>query len=70
MNWYKKAEDMTEQSDNNFDAWFQGSQVIDTEGNPLKVYHGTNINFDKFDLYFAAQGIIWFSSNKNTILSG
>jgi len=64
MNWYKIA-------DNNIiDPWFQGSKVIDQEGNPLKVYHGTNINFDKFNLDFAAQGIIWFSSNKDAILSG
>lgn len=64
MNWYIKAENTI------IDSWFQGSKVIDSEGNPLKVYHGTNINFDKFDLDFVAQGIIWFSSNENSILSG
>jgi hypothetical protein len=26
----------------NFQRWFRGSQVVDTEGQPLVVYHGTN----------------------------
>ncbi len=29
--------------------WFEGSQVIDQNGNPLKVFHGSNETFDKFD---------------------
>jgi hypothetical protein len=29
-------------------AWFAGSQVVDDEGNPLLVYHGTFAKFAKF----------------------
>jgi hypothetical protein len=71
MNWYKKSQ--TEE-DNIFNeelmSWFQGSRAVDQEGNPLKVYHGTNAHFNQFDLDYCAMGIIWFSSNKDTILSG
>lgn len=34
-----------------FRAWFKDSKVVDREGNPLIVYHGTpNQMFDRFDL--------------------
>lgn len=32
-----------------FWAWFSGSKVVDKDGNPLMVYHGTNNKFDEFD---------------------
>lgn len=31
-----------------FANWFQQSQVIDKDGKPLVVYHGTNADFDEF----------------------
>lgn len=33
----------------NFWRWFGDSKVVDADGNPLVVYHGTNQNFDNFD---------------------
>ena len=36
---------------------------------PLTVYHGTDSEFKEFDLNKSTQGIIWFTSNKNKILS-
>lgn len=33
-----------------FKSWFGDSKVVDSNGNPLIVYHGTSSNFDKFDL--------------------
>jgi hypothetical protein len=30
--------------------WFSGSKVVDDQGNPLPVYHGTNQPIDKFDV--------------------
>ena len=33
-----------------FKAWFAGSKVVDAQGNPQRVYHGTTQTFDKFDL--------------------
>lgn len=32
-----------------FQEWFAGSKVVDGNGVPLRVYHGTQENFDKFD---------------------
>ena len=32
----------------NFKAWFGGSKVVDDQGNPLVVYHGTAKEFDTF----------------------
>ncbi len=34
----------------NFDRWFEGSKVVDENGNPLKLYHGTEADFDAFDM--------------------
>jgi hypothetical protein len=71
MNWYKKAQI---EEDNIFDdefmSWFQGSKVVDSEGNPLKVYHGTRANFNQFDLDYCAMGVVWFSSDEGKILAG
>jgi hypothetical protein len=39
-----------EQAADNFARWFEGSQVVDENGQPLKLYHGTRANFDTFDL--------------------
>jgi hypothetical protein len=33
----------------NFANWFQQSQAVDEQGNPLKLYHGTKADFDRFD---------------------
>lgn len=32
----------------NFRKWFEGSKVVDTEGNPLRVFHGTGEDFNVF----------------------
>lgn len=32
-----------------FKTWFVGSKVVDANGNPLVVYHGTEADFDAFD---------------------
>jgi hypothetical protein len=32
-----------------FKAWFGNSKVVDADGRPLIVYHGTNRSFDQFD---------------------
>lgn len=33
----------------NFWKWFGDSKVVDEQGRPLVMYHGTNSNFEKFD---------------------
>tara|TARA_R110000782_G_scaffold65140_1_gene132662 strand:- start:2667 stop:3113 length:447 start_codon:yes stop_codon:yes gene_type:complete len=54
----------------NFYSWFNGSQVIDDSGNPLVCYHGTSKRFSTFNRKHSAQGVFWFSSDKNKILGG
>lgn len=54
----------------NFYRWFNGSQVIDDTGNPLICYHGSNKNIQTFNTKRSAQGVFWFTSDKNKILSG
>ena len=41
----KKADTNTKE----FKNWFRNSKVVDEEGNPLRVYHGTPNNFSTFD---------------------
>lgn len=39
----------TEEEVRNFWAWFGDSKAVDADGKPLVVYHGTKIDFSKFD---------------------
>jgi len=34
----------------NFEKWFNGSKVVDKNGNPLVVYHGSTSKFNAFDV--------------------
>ena len=34
------------------------------------VYHGTGIRFRKFNLKYSTQGIVWFTSDKQSIING
>lgn len=42
-----------------FQAWFGNSEVVDKQGNPLVVYHGTQGNFDEFKNEY---GLIFFTT--------
>lgn len=61
-----------------FKNWFgdwennpnQSSKVVDKDGKPLVVYHGTNKEFTDFDRQYSAQGVHWFSSDKDKIQRG
>lgn len=37
-----------EQSAENFNRWFEGSQIVDEKGQPRRYYHGSLRKFDKF----------------------
>ena len=37
-----------QQRQQNFDQWFSGSKIVDAEGKPLRVFHGTQQGFDQF----------------------
>ena len=39
-----------EQKAANFAKFFEGSKVVDENGQPLKLYHGTDADFDAFDM--------------------
>lgn len=54
----------------NFKQWFGDSKVVNTDGSPVIVHHGTGTKFKKFNLKKATQGIIWFTSNKSSIEAG
>lgn len=50
----------TKVTDNpNFKRWFGDSKVVDSNGEPLVVYHGTNQDFDTF------KGMVWGSVGKD-----
>lgn len=44
---FQQAEDQTQTPE--FKRWFGDSKVVDAEGRPLVVYHGTRGDFDTFD---------------------
>lgn len=37
----------------NFKAWFGNSKIVDEDGNPKEVYHGTTHDFDQFTTQYA-----------------
>lgn len=43
----------------NFQRWFGDSKVVNDQGEPLIVYHGTNQDFDTF------KGMVWASAGKD-----
>lgn len=53
----------------NFWRWFGDSKVVDAEGRPLVVYHGTNANFEKFEptepnFYAVTEGTYFFTDSE------
>jgi hypothetical protein len=54
----------------NFNRWFDGSKVVDEAGKPLICYHGSSKNITTFNTKRSAQGVFWFTTDKNKILSG
>jgi len=39
-------------AENTFDKWFDGSVLVDEDGKPIKMYHGTSKKFDSFSKDF------------------
>ena len=60
----------SEEGIRNFWRWFGDSKVVDEQGRPLVVYHGTGSKFTKINMKKGAQGLFWFASDKDSILSG
>lgn len=53
-----------------FKTWFGDSKVVDENGEPLVVYHGTRKPFTEFKRDYSAQGVFWFSDSKEDVRSG
>jgi hypothetical protein len=53
-----------------FKTWFADSKVVDAEGKPQVVYHGTDKPFTKVNMKKGAQGVFWVTSNKQAIEDG
>ena len=46
------------------------SKVVDENGEPLVVYHGTDKSFSTINMKKGAQNLFWFTSDKSSIESG
>lgn len=51
---YAQARDVTETPE--FKAWFGDSKVVDEDGKPLVVYHGSGVSIDAFSFAFTGKG--------------
>ena len=53
-----------------FKAWFAGSKVVDENGKPLVVYHGTAEDFSVFDKTKTQTPLFWFTADKSSLQDG
>lgn len=53
-----------------FKKWFGASKVVDIDGKPLQLYHGTAKAFNKVNMKRGAQGLFWMTSDKAAIEAG
>lgn len=60
----------TDEALRNFWEWFGSSKVVDDQGRPRVVYHGTDKAFNKINMRKGAQGLFWFTSDKAAIEAG
>ena len=54
----------------NFFKWFDGSKIVNKDGSPMTVHHGTGKKFSSFNIKKSTMSIIWFSSNRKSIETG
>jgi hypothetical protein len=60
---FSRKDRPTDQTDTPaFKAWFGDSKVVDAEGKPLVVYHGTTADVESFDLSFSGSDGVGYSS--------
>jgi hypothetical protein len=65
---YNQTQDQTKTPA--FKKWFGDSKVVDENGEPLVVYHGTDKEFKKFDKKKTIGGQFWFTNKKDLIEKG
>lgn len=54
----------------NFWKWFGKSKVVDENGNPLVVYHGTRSQFAEFDKKYAKNGFFFTTEKRKNSVAG
>ena len=69
MKWIKTFETKFTESDK-FKQWFKDSKMVNPDGTPKVVYHGTNAEFRRFNTKIMTYGLIWFSSDRSHIEKG
>ncbi|MCH2240946.1 MAG: hypothetical protein MK041_03210, partial [Aquabacterium sp.] len=60
----------TQEGLRNFWRWFGDSKVVDEQGRPLVVYHGTDTEITAFDGRKTADGAFWFTADAQTLATG
>ena len=70
MNWYKKAqpEDLSRQPYQYTQMPIESTDV--GEKRTVTAYHGSKVPIKNFSRDFGAQGVMWFSEDKDKILQG
>ena len=58
-----EQQDINNNLNDDFLSWFGNSKVVDKNGNPLVVYHGTNTKFDSFRT--GENQYVYFTSDTN-----
>lgn len=53
---------LSEKFDSNFASWFNGSVVVDSSGNPMRMYHGTHAK-ENFSIFNTELRGAWFTAN-------
>lgn len=53
-----------------FKRWFGDSKVVDANGEPLVLYHGTSKKFSRVNMKRGAQGVFWLTSDKAALERG
>jgi hypothetical protein len=61
---YRAARARSSMENPAFREWFGESKVVDEEGLPLTVHHGTRTQFSEFDPALARDGAHWFTASK------
>lgn len=51
-----------ESFDSNFSSWFSGSVVVDSSGNPMRMYHGTHAK-KNFSIFNTELRGVWFTAD-------
>ena len=65
MRYYEIIQENNILNNSSFKKWFGKSKIVNNDGTPMVVYHGTISNFNSFDLEKATSegGVFYFSRN-------